>query len=95
MQSKGAGPPKTGSAFTHKNKLSRTKCRMDLVKVFYSLRTLRALFPEVKLPERERDLYFSVVTGTYSETCLNVYSPTCITCLHVRKMAGTDSVPMK
>ena len=31
----------------------------------------------------------------YSETCLNVYLPTCITCLNVRKMAGTDLVPIK
>ena len=44
--------PKTGSTFTHKNKLSHTRCRIDLVKPFYSPTILPALFPEVKLPGR-------------------------------------------
>ena len=46
-----ATDPKSGSGFTHRNKLSPTKCSIDLVKLFYSLIILRALFPEVKLPE--------------------------------------------
>ena len=47
-----APDPNSGSALIHKNKLSPTKCRIDLIKPFYSFIILRVLFPEATLLER-------------------------------------------